>query len=340
MRCSLPKYVERKSVKGNVYYYFRKNGQRLRLPDDPDSEEFSKAYWNIRNGKTSKTNDRTWNALIIEYYKQPRFKNKSNGTRANYRRHCEDIRKKNGDKKVSSFKRKHALAVQTAMQDTWSKANERLAVLSILCKLAVDLEWIDRNPVVDIPKLKGGSYKAWPDETLAAFEAHCIESQNTTARTIYELCIGTGQRIGDCVSMRWDDFDGQYMKVLQEKTRQPLEVYCPERLRTYLSSLKKQGTHILPRNLTQPIGKRAAQKAVEKVRLAIGVMHGEGRLVIHGWRYTAAKHLAEAGCSDAEIQAVTGHQTVTMVQKYRTQANQRAAAKRAQQMREQNTNRT
>lgn len=33
-------------------------------------------------------------------------------------------------------------------------------------------------------------------------------------------------------------------------------------------------------------------------------------------------------------QAVTGHKTLTMVQKYRAQANQRAASKRAQQRRD------
>lgn len=67
----------------------------------------------------------------------------------------------------------------------------------------------------------------------------------------------------------------------------------------------------------------------------IGVMSGPGRLVPHGWRYTAARELAEAGCSDAEIQSVTGHKTLAMVQKYRSQANQKRASKRAQTMREQ-----
>ncbi len=82
------------------------------------------------------------------------------------------------------------------------------------------------------------------------------------------------------------------------------------------------------------------QKAVEDVREAIGAKGGENRLVIHGWRYTAARLLAEAGCSDSEIQSVTGHKTLAMVQKYRAQANQKDASKRAQLRREQNKTRT
>ncbi|MDN5569572.1 MAG: site-specific integrase, partial [Paracoccus sp. (in: a-proteobacteria)] len=89
-----------------------------------------------------------------------------------------------------------------------------------------------------------------------------------------------------------------------------------------------------------PIGKRAVQKAVETARQGIGVFSGEGRLVIHGWRYTAAVRLAEAGCSDAEIQSVTGHRTLAMVQKYRARANQKRTSKRAQTMAEQIGNET
>ncbi|TRD22970.1 tyrosine-type recombinase/integrase [Palleronia caenipelagi] len=47
-------------------------------------------------------------------------------------------------------------------------------------------------------------------------------------------------------------------------------------------------------------------------------------------RHIAAKELAEAGCSDCEIQAVTGHKSLAMVQKYRSQADQKAASERAQ----------
>lgn len=108
------------------------------------------------------------------------------------------------------------------------------------------------------------------------------------------------------------------------------------RLHGMWHSLPKAGRHIMARNLTQPLGKRAVQKAVEDVREAIGVLTGPDRLVIHGWRYTAARQLAEAGCSDAEIQAVTGHRTLAMVQKYRAQANQKRASKAAQSRREQN----
>ncbi|UOA32206.1 Tyrosine recombinase XerC [Sulfitobacter sp. DSM 110093] len=331
-------YLEFKNVKGRYYIYFRldRGGRvtRHRLPNDPDSEEFSKAYWEIRAGRRKTVHKTTWNNLVAEFYKTPGYISKAKGTRENYRRHCEAIREKNGDKNVVNFRRKDALAAQRAMQDTWSKANERIAVLSILCKLAVDLEWIERNPVIDIRKLTGGEYEPWPEDKLLAFEQYCELHKLTQARTIYELAIGTGQRIGDCIKMQWSDFDGEYISVVQDKTGSKLDIYCPTRLQKYLSNLPRNGRYIMAKNLTQSIGKRAAQKAVEGVREALGLMYGANRLVPHGWRYTAAVQLADAGCSDADIQAVTGHKTMEMVRKYRAGRDQRTASKRAQQRRD------
>nr|WP_237399887.1 tyrosine-type recombinase/integrase [Rhodovulum visakhapatnamense] len=63
-------------------------------------------------------------------------------------------------------------------------------------------------------------------------------------------------------------------------------------------------------------------------------------LVPHGWRYTAATQLADAGVDMRDIQAVTGHKTLLMVQKYTAQANQKAASRRAQTAREQSRNET
>lgn len=332
-RPDLP-YLEFQKVKGKTYIYFRKDKFRRRLPDKPDTEEFAREYWATRNGKRNAPVKTTWDKLIIRYYSSAEFGELAKGTKANYRRHCEAIREKNKNKDVRCFKRKHAINARDSLQDTWSKANERVAVLSILCNFAVDLEWIDRNPVVKISKLKGGEYQAWPNEKLDAYEGYCDRYNLGVARTIYEMSLGTGQRIGDCVKMLWDDFDGEYMRVVQEKTGEKIWVYCPRRLRNYLAALPRKGKYILAKNLTQPIGKRGVQKAVEEVREAIGIMRGENRLVPHGWRYTAARLLAEAGCTDAEIQAVTGHKTLAMVQKYRAQASQKDNSKNAQQRRE------
>src|SRR5262249_32136644 len=49
----------------------------------------------------------------------------------------------------------------------------------------------------------------------------------------------------------------------------------------------------------------------------------------HGLRYSAAKLLAEAGCTLHQIAAITGHKTMAMVQKYTKGVEQRRLATEA-----------
>lgn len=202
-----------------------------------------------------------------------------------------------------------------------------------------ELEWIQSNPALGI-ELFGPSKEFQPctAEEQKAFLKTCKAMGNVVMQTAYHLGTGTGQRIGDLCLMEWGHYDGEYIAVLQEKTRERVWIYCPAELRSYLNRLPKSGKFILAKNLTQPLGYNAIEKLFRAVRTKAG--KNLAGLVMHGWRHTAAVALAEAGCSDAGIQSVTGHRTTAMVQKYRRQAQQRRLGKQAQKRRGQNRNET
>ncbi|MBL3576370.1 tyrosine-type recombinase/integrase [Rhodovulum sulfidophilum] len=97
---------------------------------------------------------------------------------------------------------------------------------------------------------------------------------------------------------------------------------------------ERSGDYIIAKSPTEPLGPRQVQAAIAEVRAAIGVMHGKSRLVPHGSRYTAAKQLADAGCSVQMIQAVTGHSSLAMALKYSAGADRTRLAKQAQDARD------
>jgi len=319
-------YIVSVSRNGRTYWYFRRAGAYVRLPNDPDSPEFDAAYWEIRSGKVQPTLRTTFENLIVSYYQSPKYKNLGERTKMEYRRTLELIREKNGTKDFTALRRRDVIAARDTYADTWRKANAMVEQLSILASHAIELEWITNNPAQGIPKLKGGEYSPWPEERQAAFVRYCERHELHTELMAFYLGIGTGQRIGDIVKMEWAHFDGDYMEVTQEKTGVRIWVYCPTRLKDHLNNAPRKGRFIFAKNLTEHIAKRQVQKLVQGVREKIGALD----FVIHGWRYTAASELAEAGCSDVEIQAVTGHRSLGMVQKYRSQANQKLLSKRAQ----------
>lgn len=327
-------YVAVRTQKGKKYYYFRKKNKFTRLPDNPDSQQFDNEYWAIRSGRKSRSIKTTFNALIESYYNSPNYKRLSMGTKKNYRRALELIRENNATKDFTRLRVRDVIAARDTYADKWRKANTMVEMISILARHAIQLEWITSNPAAYVEKLKGGEYLPWPEKIQEDFTRYCAETKSDIALTAYHLCTGTGQRIGDVVKMRWDQFDGDFMHVVQEKTNAQVTIYCPAKLRRYLSTIPRKGDHIFAKNLRQHVGKRQVQDAVMKVREAINARH----LVIHGWRYTAAVELAEAGCSDTEIQSVTGHKSLAMVQKYRSKANQKRTSKQAQLRREQSKN--
>lgn len=319
-------YLSKKSRGGRVYWYFRRGEKYVPLPGNPDSREFQARYWEIRSGTLRPQIKTTFEALIVSYYRSPAFTSKADGTRREYRRTLELIREKNGSADFTKLRRRDVIAARDRYADTWRKGNAMVEMLSILSRHAIDLEWITANPAHGVEKLKGGEYEPWPEDKLRAFENYCRNNALEWELTAFMLATQTGQRIGDVLKMEWSQFDGSFIEVEQEKTGARLWVACPAALKDYLASLPRSGRFIIAQNLTRGLSKRALQNRVQVVRDAINAR----AYVIHGWRYNAAVALADAGCSDSEIQAVTGHKTLSMVQKYRSQANQKRLSATAQ----------
>ncbi len=144
-----------------------------------------------------------------------------------------------------------------------------------------------------------------------------------------ELCVGTGQRIGDVLEMRWSDIQDGAFFVKQNKTKKELWVPILPELQTALNAASRHSVFILTNERgTNRWSYRGASQAVRNVRLKIGATAFD----IHSWRYNAACELLEAGCQDDLIAAVTG-QSPAMVLHYTKKVRQKIRAVRAQKMR-------
>lgn len=343
MRRETKPNVTVKVTKGLEYHYYRListvNGKRkekyIRINADPATAEYDRIYWAIRSGKYENKHAHTnFSALIDNYLRSRRFTKLADRTRKSYRAVLDEIREKNGTRDATKVTRGQVEAIHEKYAATPRKADWYVQILSILFNHAIRLEWMTHNPAKGV-ELFGAQkeFKPWPDWFQRAY----IERATGHALAAYHLGAGTGQRPGDLPRMEWAHFDGEYMSVVQEKRGARLTIYCPASLRAYLASMPRNGRHILAKTLHKSVGYDALEKAFRAVRDKIAEDVPEAReYTLHGLRYIAAMELAEAGCSDAEIQSVTGHRTLVMVQKYRSGASQKRLSKAAQTRREQN----
>jgi len=331
------------SIRNGKPYYritWAEGGRRrerfIPLPPNEHRPEFDRAYWAIRSGTAPElqTAPRTsWAALIRSYRASSAYRRLKPGTRSKYNAVIEALLEKNGDKDVRKVTRAQIRAIHEKYADRPRKADHQVQVIRLLLNYAKnELDWIPVNPADGIKLFKAQKeWQPWPEDLQKAFVRACQHLGDDVMLTAFHLGTGTGQRPGDLCGMRWDHYDGEYVSVVQDKTAARLWIYCPAALRAHLDALPKRGAYLLPKNLTEPLGYDALERRFRKVRAEVG-RAAEG-YVMHGWRYTAAVALADAGASDAEIQAVTGHKTLAMVQKYRSGARQKRLSRAAQERR-------
>jgi integrase len=325
-------YVRARKRGGRVYYYFERKGQKaVRLPNNPDTPEFQSAYWDARGGRSIEA--RTSFRMLIESYRAgDRWAKLKPRTRKDYDGVLTYVLEKQGPRDFTVTTRRDVIEAMQANQHRKRFANYIAQVLSVMFEHAIDMGWMASNPAKGVKLSKtGDGYQPWPEWAIAAYR----QSATGSDLLAFELALGTGQRAGDLCKMRWDDFDGEYVRVRQSKTDARLWVYCPPSLREALHSAPRAGLTILTNAKGQPLTYHALEGRVRRVRQEIGAM----AYSLHGLRYSAAIEMAEGGVSDRDIMAVTGHKTAAMVTKYTAEARTRVRSKRAQEARDSRTNR-
>ena len=310
-------HVVRKRLRDGTeraYYYWR--ATRAPLPS-PDSPGFQAA---LRAAKQASPETRagTFGALIQEYKRAPSWAAIGPKTRISYLLAFDRLAELDAVP-VADFRRRHALAIRDAMRATPGNAKVTMKVLSMLLNFAVEREYLEVNPVKAVKSLPIGEHRRWPDE---AIDFACRVLPENLRRAVV-LALYTGQRRGDCAAMLWSHYDGAGIEVTQIKTGARLWVACHRALREELAAWKEGATAVTI--LTNSDGKPWAQSAVlgtafSTVCRRYPELDG---LTFHGLRKTAAAKLAEAGCTPHEIQAITGHKSLAMLQHYTKEAGQR-----------------
>ena len=306
----------------------KRKEKAIKLDWQGQGERLDLLYWQCETGKHDKQvtpAKYTWAELIEAWRRDPRIQGRlSDGTKQSYRRDMDRILEKNSRKDVRKTSRQAVRNAHTKMSDTPRKADKYLQTISLLWNYGVEkLDWpLGANPAKGIDHFgKQREFEPWPEWLISK-----LPEAPANVRTAAELILGTGQRPNAAIRMRRDQFRGEWMEVIDEKGKQSFETYCPQALREYLDTLPVAGSHVLAKNLTQPLGYDAVEKAFRSWRNGLGP---EAKpYVLHGLRKLAIIRLAEAGCSDAQIQAVTG-QSAEMVAYYRKRASRKALSKSA-----------
>lgn len=201
-----------------------------------------------------------------------------------------------------------------------STANRYMAVFGHMLGVCVkEWQWLEDSPMTKIRRLNepAGIVRYLDKKTeLPALLKACRESGNPHLYGAVLLALSTGARKNEILTLRWRnvDFDRGQFFVEHTKNRErralpltgPALAWMQERARVrYLHSdyVFCQTTQDKPVDIDRDFARARDAANIKNFRF-------------HDLRHTAASFLAMNGASTAEIAAVLGHKTLSMVKRY------------------------
>jgi integrase len=352
----LPAHVHTVRSKEREYHYYQlhrgRPGQapRVKIPGTPFGQdgtpesEWWDAYRRFSGTSAGEKAAGTFAALIADYKASPEWRDLSPTTVKEWTRYLSYVDDKWGSLRVARVEPRHVLALRDKFADKPVKetdetesggkkggggelrraaANNLVGALSAMMTWSVPRGWATQNPCLAVKKLKGGpGYEPWSWEAITLFRKVARKKLWQAAA----LALYSGQRQGDVLRMRWEDIREGQIRVEQGKTGKKLWIPMHAELKRIIAGIRKEAEFILTSD-------RGTEWTVDGFKTAWQRQMGEERLeglrrerlVFHGLRKSSVVMLLEAGCTDAEVAAITG-QSREMVEHYARQVNQRKLA--------------
>jgi integrase len=325
--------MDRENGKRRVRFRDRRTGFSVYLYGVPWSEEFMRAYAAALEGSKARvqiagpkrTVAGTINALIVSYYGSPGFKDLKASTQANRRNILERFRTEFGDLPVKGLTRAVLDKLVGSRANTPHAANNLVKVLRYLLDHAVAQGVVVHNVAIGVKKYraKTDGHHTWTQAEIAQFQAR--HPLDTRAGLALALLHNTGQRRGDVVRMGCQHVTGDLIAVRQEKTDTPLMIPLHPELVQALDALPRS-------NLTFLLTERGAPFTSAGFGNWFRDRCDEAGLPqcsAHGLRKAAATRLANIGCTNEQIKAITGHRSDSSLAPYTRAADQVRLARQA-----------
>lgn len=328
----LPQYVyaEYGKRKQPAFYFRRGKGARIRLPDY-GTPGFEEAYQAARadtapafERKGAATGTLAW--LIERYRVSGAYLNLSLATRRQRDNIFKGIVAKAGHIPARAVTAGNVRKGLADRRETPSQARHYLDALRGLFRWAIEEDHASVDPTsgVEPPKRADtDGHEPWTDDDIAAYEARW--PAGTHERVWMHVLLYTGFRRGDAVRFGRQHVSNDVVTIKTEKTGTEVTIRFAAELRATLDRGPTGDLAFIVGKKGRPLTKESFGNLF---RVACSKAGLEDRSA-HGLRKTAATRFAEAGASEAELDALFGWTGRKMSSLYTKKAERKRLALRA-----------
>lgn len=298
------RYVTARPSKSNPKrWYWQRPGYPLtRLPDDPARRWAMVERLNAQADKTDAEEAAQGSvSWCVEKYKaSEQFQKRAAETRRIYERWCDEFVAMWGQQPIQTISRRVVVEFANSLRDSPSTRGQAISVLSKLFEVARYYGLQADNPC---HRLGLSSGKPRDRYMLPEDEAKMFPLADERMRRTLYLLLYTAQRPGDVLAMTRSQWNGDTIRVRQEKTRKLVEIPCHRTLRAVLAEAPKDSLLLAGWRGNAESRYAAFNDAFRALRKAAGIEDLQARDL----RRTAVVRLTEAGCTVQEVAAISGH---------------------------------
>lgn len=207
----------------------------------------------------------------------------------------------------SQVNSRHIAELKQSYSDRPSQGNQALSLIKQVFQFALEWGLVNSNPVIGIRRHKESARTRY----ITDDEFHALlDNADLELRTIMTLCFLTGQRINDVLSIKKADISEDGIQFVQQKTGQRVFLAMSNDIKQTLEVIPpSKGLLLLANKQGEPLNYKTIQARFMRLtkRLNIEDVH------LHDIR---AKSLTEANRQGKNAQALGGHATESMTQRY------------------------
>jgi integrase len=277
------------------------------------------------NGQFSEDSPITFGALCEEYLRRHASQKKDSGKR-DAQAIRRDLLPAWGEMQASDVRRRDVIALLDSIaldRHAPVMANRTRALISKIFSFGVEREMVDNSPCTGLPRKRREKPK---DRFLQDQEIRTLwrmlEEEPPFVAAMLRMIVLTGQRPGEVVAARWEEFDNGIWTIPKERVkngrthRLPLSPQVQallEWLRYHpkQSAIGTQCQYVFPSTRNGFLSSRAIQQAIRRVNRKGGLRH----FTAHDLRRTCATGLRRIGVTRETVSRILNHtpRTVTLV---------------------------
>jgi integrase len=320
---------------GKVRYFFRRRGcKAIPLPGLPGSEEFMATYAaalatvpdNAIEIGASRTMPGTIHALVVNYYRSDDWLHGlEEDTRKTRRPIIERFRDKHGSKRVALLRQEHILKMLAEIKKLSAKRHWLKAIRGLMKSAVPTMRKDDPTAgiaSIKLPKSKG--HHTWTDDEIEQYRAHW--PLGTQQRLVMEFALETMSRRGEVVHLGPQHVKSGRIRIERTHGSKDVNIRMSPDLESACGAMPKAHLTYITTAQGKPRSKYGLGNDFARWATEAGL---PARCRLHGLKKGGMRRFAEDGATTHELMALSGHRTLSEVQRYTDDADRERLADQA-----------